>query len=306
MSLPLVVLLCGLIAAAIAFGVSGSRRIKADPVDPSAAEAAVRHSLLQHPRIRRFVRERLDRQTAGGFMLTISFVIVFVVAMVIGTLLALIGENSYLSGADRSVSRWGSEHGTPTTIRVLTWVTQLGSTIGITLALSVTAVYAYSRRQRRLGLVAFLATVGIGQLILSNLLKQLVARERPAVLQLVGAHGYSFPSGHTVAATSAYAAIALVLGTGRSRKVRAALAAAATLIAISVATSRALLGVHWLSDVIAGLFIGWGWFLVVTVAFGGRAQRLGDPMSDHPQGTTAAAAVAGGPASPVSSPAHRP
>ena len=48
------------------------------------------------------------------------------------------------------------------------------------------------------------------------------------------------------------------------------LAGGAALIAVAVAASRALLGVHWLTDVVAGLAIGYGWFLVVAVIFGGR------------------------------------
>ena len=44
-----------------------------------------------------------------------------------------------------------------------------------------------------------------------------------------------------------------------------------------MAASRALLGVHWLTDVVAGLVVGWGWFLLSALAFGGRFQRLGDP-----------------------------
>ena len=58
------------------------------------------------------------------------------------------------------------------------------------------------------------------------------------------------------------------------------LAGGAALVAIVVATSRALLGVHWVSDVVAGLALGWTWFLLVAVVFGGRTQRLGDPVVD--------------------------
>jgi hypothetical protein len=48
-------------------------------------------------------------------------------------------------------------------------------------------------------------------------------------------------------------------------------------IALGVAASRALLGVHWLTDVVAGVALGWGWFVVCAVLFGGRRTRLGEP-----------------------------
>ncbi|MBI5088151.1 MAG: phosphatase PAP2 family protein, partial [Actinobacteria bacterium] len=60
----------------------------------------------------------------------------------------------------------------------------------------------------------------------------------------------------------------------------AVLAGFAALIALTVATSRALLGVHWVSDVLGGLALGWGWFLLVAIIFGGRDQRLGEPAED--------------------------
>ena len=66
--------------------------------------------------------------------------------------------------------------------------------------------------------------------------------------------------------------------------IRALLAAGTALIALAVATSRALLGVHWLTDVVAGLVIGYGWFVVCAVLFGGRAQRLGDPVTARSRG----------------------
>ena len=288
-SLPLVVLLCGLAAALIAFALSASRRIETDTVDPAAAEKAVRRSIWRHPRVARFLRQRMDRKSAGGFLLTISFIIIFVVAIVFGLLLAMINRNSWLGHADTSIAEWGARHGHSQAVKILKWVTQLGSTIVVILVLLAVATADFVRRRSR-EVFVFVAAVGVGELLLNNALKLIIRRDRPNVLHLVVAHGYSFPSGHTTAAAAAWSAAALVLGRDRPRVVRAMLAAGAALIAVSVATSRALLGVHFLSDVIGGLFLGWGWFMLVAIIFGGRAQRLGDPVSDHPQGAAASAA----------------
>ena len=88
----------------------------------------------------------------------------------------------------------------------------------------------------------------------------------------------NWPSGHTTGAAACFAAFALVLGRGRSRNVQSLLAAGAVFIAVAVAASRVLLGVHWLSDVIGGLALGWAWFALCSIAFGGRLLRLGAPI----------------------------
>jgi membrane-associated phospholipid phosphatase len=289
MSPALVVFLCGVAAALIAFAISASRTIEADPVDPAKAEQAVRRSLWHHPKIDRFLHERIDRKTAGGFLLTASVVVLFVVSIFVGVVLDMIDNHSGIAAADKSVAEWGLRNGSTTTAHVMKWITQLGSTPVIVAVLLLTACFDYYRRHSR-EVFAFVAAVGLGELLLNNLLKIVVHRDRPALQQhLVSAHGYSFPSGHTMAAASAWLAVALVLGRDRSRRARALLAGGAALIAVSVAASRALLGVHWLTDVVAGLAIGWGWFMIVAIIFGGRAQRLGDPVSDRPQGVTASA-----------------
>ena len=46
-------------------------------------------------------------------------------------------------------------------------------------------------------------------------------------------------------------------------------------IAVAVASSRVLLDVHWLTDVIGGLALGWAWFTLCGIAFGGRLLRFG-------------------------------
>ncbi|MET0326710.1 MAG: phosphatase PAP2 family protein, partial [Ilumatobacteraceae bacterium] len=172
-------------------------------------------------------------------------------------------------------------------------VTQLGGTTVVIVVLGLVAGSDYARR-RNAEVFAFVVAVGLGVVVLNNILKLIVDRDRPDVLQLVGAAGSSFPSGHSATAAATWSAVALILGQGQPRRTRALLAAGAAVIAVAVAISRTLLGVHWVTDVVAGLFVGWGWFLLVAIAFGGRAQRLGDPTSSHPQGLgTPAPAITG-------------
>ncbi len=286
MSLTLVVLLLAALAGATAF--AGSATKKLDPIDPAPEEEAVVRSLARHPRVDRFLRQRFDRRTRGGFMLTAGFLIVLAVSVVLGLLLDMIDAGSGLAELDDSVAEWGAEHATSTAVDVLEVITHLGGTPVIIAALAAAAVVDYLQR-RNAEVFAFVAAVGIGQLIINNLLKLLIDRDRPDVMQLVETSGSSFPSGHSTAAAAAWSAVALVLGRDRGRVTQAWLAAGAVVIAVAVATSRALLGVHWLTDVIGGLALGWGWFLLVAIVFGGRAQRLGDPATAEPEGVSQAA-----------------
>jgi membrane-associated phospholipid phosphatase len=273
---------CGVAAAVAAFALSASRKVEVDTVDPTAAERAVKRSIRHHPKIRRFLEQRVDRTSAGGYLLTAAFALVFAATLVLGLLLVLVDDNSTVQDLDRTVSEWGSTHAESEAIDVVEVITNLGTTWVVFVVLAIVATVDFVRR-RNYEVFLFVAAVGLGQNLLNNLIKVLVRRDRPAVLQLMDVHGFSFPSGHTAAAAACWSAVALVLGRDRPRAVRAVLAGGAALVAVVVATSRALLGVHWVSDVVAGLALGWGWFLLVAVVFGGRTQRLGDPVIDTEQ-----------------------
>ena len=289
MTITLVVLLVAVGAGVIAFGMSVSRALP-DPVDSTAEERATVKALDRRPRLARFLRRRLDRRSAGGLLLTVSLIVVFVVALIVGLLLDNIDESGWLGELDDEVAAWGAEHATSAAIDVLKVITQLGGTWVVVAALAAASVADWIRR-RNAEVFLFAAVVIIGEKLIVNGMKWLVDRDRPDVMWLVSWSGASFPSGHTAAAAAAWPAVALILGRDRSRRTRALLAAGAALISVAVAASRALLGVHWLTDVLAGLVIGWGWFLIVAIAFGGRAQRLGDPATTEPRGVRGADAI---------------
>ncbi|MDY7105805.1 MAG: phosphatase PAP2 family protein [Actinomycetota bacterium] len=275
--MTIAVLLTAVAAGVVAATVSISRHIRVDPIDPANEEAWMVDHARRSPHLVGFLRRRVDPRRTAGLMLTVHFAVVLACALVVGLVLDMIDENVGIARFDERISRWGVEHASEGAIEVLRAVTRFGDTEVVFTVLGAVALY-YVVVRRNVEVAAFLATTGIGIVALNNLLKILVDRDRPTVGQLVGHWGPAFPSGHSATAAACWAAVALVLSRGRSRTVQGLLAGAAALIAAGVGASRALLGVHWLTDVVAGLVVGWGWFIVVAVAFGGRRQHFGDPI----------------------------
>jgi membrane-associated phospholipid phosphatase len=288
-----------LFGAAIVGGLLATLATRRWPaVDPSRAPAVAAHQAATHPAARRsFLRARIDPDTATGLGLTLALVGIVVGGVVLGVLAFLVrNSDAGVTGLDTSAARWGALHASSLSTFVLRVVTQFGATVTITVLVIALSVLEYRRIPSR-SMPMYLLAVAIGQLLISNLIKVLVARARPAIDPLAGFSGASFPSGHTTAAASFYAAAALVLGRGRSFRLRTIFAGVAVGIAVAVAASRVLLGVHWLTDVVAGLALGWSWFAICSIAFGGRLMRFGAPVE-----AAQAVAEGGAEAAPSGSP----
>jgi undecaprenyl-diphosphatase len=190
--------------------------------------------------------------------------------------LVMIHTNTGFARLDRSVSLFGAHHATALSTRFLRFYTQLGGALVI-VPLGVIVAIAEAIRQRSVAIVAFLTLVVGGQFLVANVIKAIVDRARPNFDQLTGFSGPSFPSGHAVATAGCLAAFALVIGRRRSIKVRAILAGLAVGLATGIACCRVMLGVHWLTDVLGGLALGWAWFALCSIAFGGYQLRFGAP-----------------------------
>ncbi len=149
----------GVAAAVIAFALSASRKIEVDTVDPTAAERAVKRSIRHHPKVRRFLEQRMDRTSAGGYLLTAAFALVFAASLVLGLLLALIDNNRTVQDVDRKVSEWGSTHAGSRAVDVVEVVTNFGTTWVVFLVLAVVATADFVRR-RNYEVFLFVAVVG--------------------------------------------------------------------------------------------------------------------------------------------------
>ena len=257
-----------------------SRRLPAAKVvSPRAIEAAaiaVEESVERHRRLRRFVAARLDPAVATGLALTIALVVAVGGGFVLAVLAYLVRGNQQLRNIDNGAADWGHAHATAFSTHGLNAVTSLGS-LAVVIGLAVVLAVVESIRVRSRWIVPFLVVLIAGNEALMLTIKDLADRARPTLNPVAATLGPSFPSGHSATAAAFYAGAALLLARRRSPNRRSLLAGAAVALAVAVAASRVLLDVHWLSDVIAGVMLGWGWFAVCSIAFGGRLLRFGAP-----------------------------
>ena len=154
------------------------------------------------------------------------------------------------------------------------------------LVLGVAVLVVERRRAERVR--RLVAAVYLGQAALVNLTKLLVDRARPVLDRLAGFASSSFPSGHSATQRRHVRGLRPAprppprsVGTPRCS------VPSPSACAVAVASSRVLLGVHWITDTVAGLAIGWAWFAVCSIAFGGRLVRFGQPADDVVGGSPA-------------------
>jgi undecaprenyl-diphosphatase len=250
-------------------------RIAQTPSRPALATARkVGEAAGRHQRLRAALDARLDPTAATGLALTLALVFVICGGVLLGVLADLVRTNSHLIGIDNSVAKWGNLHVSATSTHVLKIVTQLEGIYTVTVLCVILAV-AETIRKRSVWVTPFIVSVVGGQGILIATVKQLVDRLRPTFNPAAATLGPAFPSGHSAAAAAFYATAALLLSRRRSRRALSVLTGLAVGIAVAVAGSRVLLDLHWLTDVIAGLVLGWAWFTVCAIAFGGRILRFG-------------------------------
>ncbi len=126
---------------------------------------------------------------------------------------------------------------------------------------------------------AWLAVTVFGGAALGVALKEVVGRARPVLPDPVStAPGMSFPSGHALGASIGCCLLLLIALRFLPRGGRVAAVTAAGLIVGSVGLARVVLGVHFVSDVLAGITLGVGWVAVTTWAYVAWRRETGQPV----------------------------
>lgn len=202
----------------------------------------------------------------------------------LGALLALalslwafgaIVDEQILEGETRTDERlavWLHGRATEPLTDVFRAITRLGNFITL-FAVTLVAVVIFWRRRERID-AAFVALAALGAQVLSTGMKLGFRRDRPFFPDPLATEStFSFPSGHALVSLAVYGSIALVLARRLTSRIQRALLLGATaLLVIAIGFSRLYLGVHFLSDVLAGYAAGAAWLAFLYVVLEVRAR----------------------------------
>ncbi|MFG6149742.1 phosphatase PAP2 family protein [Halobacillus sp. B23F22_1] len=147
------------------------------------------------------------------------------------------------------------------------WVTEAGSVTVITilsiiLFICLLFVIPFSK-----WVAIYFAISMIGISLLTKGLKVAFGRERPDLLEQYDGTGFSFPSGHTTGSTVFYGfLIYLILISPLTKSAKWLINGLLFVIILSISLSRVYLSVHYFTDILGGLALGFSWLLICIAA----------------------------------------
>ena len=139
-------------------------------------------------------------------------------------------------------------------------ITFFGSTVGIICGIGISYFFLKDNYN-------FFFMIGsmIIEVILNNVMKLLVGRIRPNINPLVKETGHSFPSGHTMASTAFYSFVMyFVWKSSLTMIIQIIITILCISIILLILMSRVYLGVHYTSDVLAGLCFSIAYVALMT------------------------------------------
>jgi membrane-associated phospholipid phosphatase len=194
--------------------------------------------------------------SALGVELVVGLVVLTGSAWVFGWMAEELVEGD--THVDTRLANWLHEHERSTLTEFFEAITWLGNVPVLTV---VTLVVALVLARRQTNELQLLLLAVLGTQILTLGLKLGFQRERPFFADPLATEStYSFPSGHASVSLAVYGTLGFIVARHlRSIRARIAVLAAAALLVLLIGFSRLYLGVHFLSDVIAGFSLGLAW-----------------------------------------------
>jgi len=176
----------------------------------------------------------------------------------------------HLSQLDNGIMTLIQEHRSTVLDQFVIVVTGMGDFRTQLYAAALLLVLLLITRQWRHAAFALIATLGTA--LANGSMKWVFARARPEVL-LEPLTTYSMPSGHSSASFAFFITLAVLAGRGQPVRLRLTWLMLGGMPAISIAMSRVYLGVHWPTDVLAGMFLAFT-FCAISLSIVQRKSSL--------------------------------
>ncbi|WP_082016547.1 phosphatase PAP2 family protein [Cupriavidus sp. IDO] len=228
--------------------------------------------------LQRNVAELLLVMLAGALLLACGGVLVW--------LIGEINEGSMLVLLDQAVFAQLQAWRQGWLDAVMVAVTELGGG-RISVAVGV-VVFAWLMWRRAWAAAVYWAGALLGARACVMVLKLSLQRVRPASIY-TGLESYSFPSGHATSSMVTYGFLAFLLCVRQPWRVRIPVLALTAMAVVCIGLSRLYLGMHWLSDVAAGVALGLAWVVMLGTAY--RTLHVPARLPALPLGAVAAATV---------------
>ena len=182
-------------------------------------------------------------------------------------------QRGWLVDVDYGVTQWLIAHRDTTADVIAVAVTDALGPVGTASAAALLAVLTVLRFRSFLSGLVVLVTVG-GASLACTVLKLTMSRARPPIgVQETLETDYSFPSGHVTGAAALFGMIVVVTSLAGSPRLARCCAGLAAVAVVAVAASRLYLGVHWLTDVVAGAVVAAAAVAVGAAALDGLVDR---------------------------------
>jgi undecaprenyl-diphosphatase len=196
-------------------------------------------------------------------LLTAGFIAGLVAALLFALFAAAVHQG-WTQGADVTLLRQLSVIRTPWLDEAMLEVTALGGGSVLIMMAIVAALFLWMTEHKWSVYLLIISVIG-GQL-LNVLLKEIFQRPRPTAVQWgEPVNSLSFPSGHAMISVITYGCIAYLVGRlSPTRRLRWSVWIVAALLVGAICFSRMYLGVHYPSDVLAGICGGVAWLAFVA------------------------------------------
>lgn len=194
---------------------------------------------------------------------TIEFLFVLLLLLALIAFIYAVRVVFILKGTefDENIFKDVASYTTPGRTSIMNFITFLGKhTLLIPLNFLLIGFFIYKKQK---WFAIRIASLALSSVVLSFTLKAFFQRDRPLLPVIGDVSGYSFPSGHALIGIVFYGLLIYIIWHEVKLKwLRIFLAAFFILLILLISFSRIYLRVHYASDVIAGIAVGFIWLVL--------------------------------------------